>query len=175
MANYGGRGFARRDELARAKGFDSYNAYRRATKAEREAATARAAAAGAYRTQLDARRAAAQVKSPPALRRLHDLGGGRQLLHSMSNRELYAFLRRARDNDLRVFALVTIEPDRKVSLWKRGGIDPAYVIDDLDAANSRDVVGWITNYMVLALGYPPGTTITAIDLSSGASSEGIAA
>lgn len=174
MAQYGKgtNAWARRNAIARAKGFKNYNEYRRASKAEREAATKRAAEAGVYKTPQAAKTSVELVTSPPARRRLHDLGGGRQLLHSMNNRELYAFLVRAERNELRVFALVTIDADRKIPLWKRGGIDPSHILDELRPARSNDVVGWIADYMVNALGYPPGTVIRMIDMSSGAANEG---
>ena len=133
----------RRDELAREKGFASYGAYRKASKAEREQATRRLAARDVtYR----ATNAVAQVAQP--VRRLVDLGGGRQLLSSMNNRELYAFLVRAERNDQRVSGVATFAPPPStVSLWRRGGIDPSYILDELRAAGSRDVKAWIEDYI----------------------------
>lgn len=194
MANYGGRGYARRNELAREKGFASYAEYRKATKAEREAASRELAARS---PEYAATNAVEQVVSPPAKRRLHDLGGGRQLLRSMSNRELFAFLRRARDaGDMRVFGTLNVETTTDddgdtevthsvVELWKRGGIDPAYIIDELEAADSRDVIAWLYQYVSDAAGNKGGisggpaswshSAITMVTLSSGAASEGLAA
>lgn len=181
MANYGGRGQERRNEIARAKGFRSYSEYRKASKADRERASRQLAARD---VRYRATNAVRQVVSPPAKRRLHDLGGGRQLLRSTSNRELWAFLRRAEQADMRVFASVTVAGaggPSEVTLWKRGGIDPSYILDELRAADSRDVRQWLEDYIEEAGGNAGGVSgfasgaVSMVTFSSGSAGEGIAA
>ena len=186
MANYSGRGFQRRQELAREKGFASYAAYRRASAAERAAATRRLAGENAAYARTNA---AAQIVTREKIkqasrRRLIDLGGDRQILRSINNRELYAFLVRAEKAELRVFAVVEVNAaggKQIIELWKRGGIDPAYILDELRAAGSRDVLQWLQDYIDNAGGNTAGVSgwaagsISMVTLSSGAVSEGIAA
>lgn len=177
MANYGGRGYARRKEIALAKGFPSVNAYQKASKAERLAATQALAARDPSYAKT---RAVELVRHPPVdapKRRRLDLGNDRELVQTMRNRELIAFLRRADAAGLNVTATVT-GPDHAgrpsvTTLWRKGGIDPSYILDELDAEESRDVIAWLQDYIDNAGGNRGGVSghvvqIQGLTFTSGA-------
>lgn len=123
MANYSGAGHSRRDEVARAKGFASYYAYRTAPKPQRDAANAAYEARSAsYRRSGGRRQSETAATSKTRTRRVVRLGAHREAIDSMRNRELYAFVKRAaragvqRRNAARVviYATLTIECQRCV-------------------------------------------------------------
>lgn len=96
MANYGGRGFDRRDELARAKGFRSFYDYRTAPKEVRDRANAAYEAAHPdYKRTGGRKQSAEAATSRTRKRRLVSLGGHRESIDSMRRRELWAFVQRA--------------------------------------------------------------------------------
>lgn len=148
MANYGGRGHARREELARAKGFASYGAYRKASREAQQRATAALA-----RRDETYRRSGAAVQSAQPQRRSRrlqaDMGAGGQVIVSMVDRELRAFLRRAGRDENRIYGrmVVRIDTDQELvpksqrprvefALWQKGGVDPGWLLDLADALGS---------------------------------------
>lgn len=139
MAQYSGNK-GRREELARAKGARSYSEYRKWPAARRERATARLASRNASYRKTGA---AKQASAAGGKQRRHlqaDLGAAGNVLVSMVDRELRAFLRRADREGNRVSVRATIRhddpptlpvrdrPRQEVSLYSRGGVDPSWLL-----------------------------------------------
>lgn len=150
MANYSGRATQRRRELAQAKGFASFQEYRNATPAQREAANrAMAARDPSYR-----RTGGAKQSRPKSARRLRqNLGAAGDAIVSGVDRELRAFLRKADRDGSRVYARVTIRddtddelparerPTEQWALWSRGGVDPTWLLQLADSLGRvRDAI-----------------------------------
>lgn len=177
MANYSGQGHARRNELARAKGFRNYNEYRNATPAQRDAANARLARTNErYRATGGAKQSA-----PKRARRLRqDLGAAGDAIVSGRDRELRAFLRKATRDGARVYGRVTVRddsdeelpagqrPTETYALWSKGGIDPEWLLTLADALGRvRDAIAEQTQAGVenrKGYGLPDAWTIIDIQL-----------
>lgn len=172
MANYGGRNATeRRRELAQAKGFRSFHEYRKASDAERIAANRRLAA---LRPSYRATGAVTQSEKAATRRpRLVSLGGDLQILHSMSDRELLAFMRRAGRAELRLYAALTLRPkngraDVRARIWTKGGADPTWAYDTAKAFGSAKLF-LVDQLLSAGDGYPLGAgwTLVAVELRSG--------
>lgn len=137
----------RREEIARAKGFPSYSAYRKASRAQQAAATAALA-----RTNDAYRRSGAAAQAADAGRRARrletDLGAAGTVLVSMRDRDLRTFLRRAERAENRIYGRMVVRIDndeevpkaqrerREFELWKKGGVDPGWLLGLADALGS---------------------------------------
>lgn len=164
MANYSGEGHARRDAIARAKGFKSYYDYRKAPKHVRDSANAAYEAAHpTYKATGGRKQSAQAAQSQTRRQRLVKLGPHRETIDSMRNRELWAFIKRAaraalaRRDAVRVvvFASVTFEcvdaegttSYHRVDHWPNYGYTASHAMRDVrqfdPEGDPPDVVGWL--------------------------------
>lgn len=147
---------ARRLQLAREHGYSSYYKYREATKGYSERKRFLAQSRG-FKNDYQYRKA---QKAHPADQRVSPRrslgGGGQEATYTRTEAGLRAAIRRAAENDLTIYARVTILDEngrtRDVEIWSKGGWRAQDAEDAVDDAGSA--FGMIKNQLDALDKYP---------------------